>query len=1189
MSVKDSTKINVTLGFDLGIGSVGWSIVQNDNNEILELGSRLFNEPKLAKTRRDNRAIRRSIRRKNYKKLQFKKIVLKYKELFGLGLNSVSKDIDDIYLEMSQKYPNIIYLRAKALEQEINSKELIWILHDYLQNRGFFYEVVEEDTDKKGEASVISLNKAAYNFPTQFQKAFYDKYHWYNGVESFANVKFSHKDYKKELNHLFSIQAAKYEESKFKEFQQEFFKLYDWIRNYETGPGSEHSYSPYGIYEYDENHKLVKKYNYIWEKTMGKCSIFANEYCAAKQSLGMEIFNLLEDLNNIRHNKDDDWKLSFENKKAILSKWIEKAKDSKKIPTLNYKTVLEYLKAERSDIKELLHVEDFRNSDKKISELESLFEFISIFKNNKANLSILNFDTLFEFIKSLDLIFDVLVKNKEIEKRTDIIKDKYLEIFNKYFNSEEDINNAILDISRSSKLKTTKTHSLSLKVINLVLDDLLNENTNLNKLKFDKNSKLYFAIQEYNKSTQGNEQFLKQQPSKYMDSSFLNDLVVPPAFKTAMAEAIKVFNQIIKEYGNIYNISKIGLEMPRDKNSKEEIDKINKQNKDNRARYEKIKTRVCEISGDIIDINKLNLKTKQKLLLYCQQDGYDPYKNEKLDVSRVIKEPNYSEIDHIIPRSISHDDSLSNKVLVLMETNQAKNNRIPKEFLTAEEFEKLKQFCKNGFDEQFIDKKSNEFKNKIANLLHDTLTEEDKIDFLARNLNDTRYASKMFLEKLNEYSATHNKQFNVITVRGKFTSLMRKLGKLSPKDRNHFSHHAIDASIIAIVANKYNPWSQSLAFKDPRFEIKDHKVFNAETGEFICKTEELSFNAKKISEIIQNTMTEIVDDDRKIRKTKESILNRIRYSRKLIKDYNIELFKQTIYSWLTDDEGVDRKVERKSIFEIDLSLILEKDKSILMKKSHPQEFNKIYKIFLEYDQKLRDENASSPDDKKKKTTPNAKNIIERYTQDLFREYKEELCNNPEKHEEEARKFLNNENKKALIIGKPKSFSYIRKLKIMSYKLDKDKVSFLPNQNKKGFKESFNWVALLIYKNENDQYKYIPVNAKIYRFANNKKPDFKDESIYLQDELNKQKDANNIPLENKIIDVFYKGTMLINHKEINRDKQLIYISGATSDMIEYKYCVFREKQAKDPQKDVRHREKPYDLLKNYEKIDKSVLG
>ena len=32
----------VTVGFDLGIGSVGWSIIDNETNQILDLGSRLF-------------------------------------------------------------------------------------------------------------------------------------------------------------------------------------------------------------------------------------------------------------------------------------------------------------------------------------------------------------------------------------------------------------------------------------------------------------------------------------------------------------------------------------------------------------------------------------------------------------------------------------------------------------------------------------------------------------------------------------------------------------------------------------------------------------------------------------------------------------------------------------------------------------------------------------------------------------------------------------------------------------------------------------------------------------------------------------------------------------------------------------------------------------------------------------------
>ncbi|WP_318025088.1 RRXRR domain-containing protein [Mycoplasmopsis arginini] len=64
-------KKDVTIGFDLGIASVGWSIIDNKTNDILKLGSRLFQEREKAEDRRNFRNIRRRIRRRKYKKEKF--------------------------------------------------------------------------------------------------------------------------------------------------------------------------------------------------------------------------------------------------------------------------------------------------------------------------------------------------------------------------------------------------------------------------------------------------------------------------------------------------------------------------------------------------------------------------------------------------------------------------------------------------------------------------------------------------------------------------------------------------------------------------------------------------------------------------------------------------------------------------------------------------------------------------------------------------------------------------------------------------------------------------------------------------------------------------------------------------------------------------------------------------------------
>ncbi|MGV2392644.1 UNVERIFIED_CONTAM: hypothetical protein O8I53_06560, partial [Campylobacter lari] len=102
-------KKNVTLGLDLGVGSVGWAVVDNDTNEILKLGSRLFDEPKLATERRTNRGKRRLTRRKKYRNDKFYKLIIKYKNVFGFNNR---EEISNYFLELSNDNNNILELKV---------------------------------------------------------------------------------------------------------------------------------------------------------------------------------------------------------------------------------------------------------------------------------------------------------------------------------------------------------------------------------------------------------------------------------------------------------------------------------------------------------------------------------------------------------------------------------------------------------------------------------------------------------------------------------------------------------------------------------------------------------------------------------------------------------------------------------------------------------------------------------------------------------------------------------------------------------------------------------------------------------------------------------------------------------------------------------------------------------------------
>lgn len=83
-------------------------------------------------------------------------------------------------------------------------------------------------------------------------------------------------------------------------------------------------------------------------------------------------------------------------------------------------------------------------------------------------------------------------------------------------------------------------------------------------------------------------------------------------------------------------------------------------------------------SADFSSQKQLNLKLK----LWNEQDGKCLYSGKIIEPEDLIKHSELFEIDHIIPRSISFDDSRNNKVLVYRTENQNKGNQTPYYYLT---------------------------------------------------------------------------------------------------------------------------------------------------------------------------------------------------------------------------------------------------------------------------------------------------------------------------------------------------------------------------------------------------------------------------------------------------------------------------------------------------------------------------
>ena len=271
-----------------------------------------------------------------------------------------------------------------------------------------------------------------------------------------------------------------------------------------------------------------------------------------------------------------------------------------------------------------------------------------------------------------------------------------------------------------------------------------------------------------------------------------------PRVRKIVNQAIILINTLIK---NGVKFDQINIELARDLPL---TTKEKKRYSESQKRNEENKKSAKAIVGQ-------NAKNKDilKARLLIEQDYQCPYCNIKLNSSDIAD--NKVEIDHILPLSLSFDDSYTNKVLTHKECNQLKGQRIPR----------------SGFldDEWFVSHinsiPQSMSKRKRDNLLI-TLDEFEKhIENIekSRALNETRYASRLiknYIEENLKFEGNcsdisdiknHNIKRNRVQVRnGSLTHILRNLWHIGDKnideqryikDRDIHTHHAQDAVIIA--------------------------------------------------------------------------------------------------------------------------------------------------------------------------------------------------------------------------------------------------------------------------------------------------------------------------------------------------------------------------------------------------------
>lgn len=778
------------LGLDIGIKSVGWSVLDCSENgeptKIIALGSRIFDAAEqpntgdsLAEPRRMARGNRRRLRRRAARLIYIRRLFA------DNGIDIFDKN-DDTQIKEKLRNIDVLSKRVEALDKLISEEEFARVLYSIARHRGFksnkkkgarkeedgkLLEAINANNAEMKKLNLRTVGEYLYKEYGEKGKAVHNKGGQYN-------MCVARDDLEREVELLFAKQKEFGNKFATDDNLEKYLTYFTKQRTFDEGPGEGSQYSG--------------------SHAVRKCTFYKDEDCAAKGTYSNELSTAYQKINNLKIVVDGDrFNLNEEQKAVIINKAHEKE-------TLTYKDVRKLLGYDKNELVTFsvlnYSVRPKKKKDGTIEEVNPFkcedAKFISLANSNKIRKALPN----------------------ELKDDNALI-DEIAEICTKYTNE-----NLFKDAIANSKI-------IDKRLSNEVIDNLLEidmkgyGHLSLKALReilpYLKDGDVYSDACE--KAGHNHSQF-NNEKGKYLGKNQevreAIDKLTSPVVKRALSQTIKVVDAIIREYGSPYAVNiELAREMAK---SRKERDEITKNNNERAADNERIKAQLEEAN---IVANSTNLLKKK---LYEEQYGKCMYSGKDIDYNKLMDDDKYCEIDHIIPYSRSFDDSYNNKVLVLASENQNKRNDIPYDYFSR------------------IGRNREEFETRVRTTYHKRnarkleLLLKKKIDedgWKSRALNDTRYASRMLSNLVKDYLIfdENARKKSVFTVNGKITSYLRRFWGIQKIREDGDKHHAIDATIIACVTDgiiqkltHYNYAKEEHKTENGKFVLEDGNVATSE-------------------------------------------------------------------------------------------------------------------------------------------------------------------------------------------------------------------------------------------------------------------------------------------------------------------------------------------------------------------------
>lgn len=762
------------IGLDCGIASVGFCITELDSGDepkrIVKLGSRIFDK---AENPKDGSSLAKPRREARSLRRRVRRHQHRLERIRYMLVKDEIVSQSELNAMFCGQLSDIYELRTKALDEPISNVEFARILINLAQRRGFkSNRKIDENTNDKETGKLLgAIERNRENINNKGYRTV--------GEMLFKDERYSKYKRNKGEDYLNTVSRDM--------IADEIKKIFDSQRKFGMSFASKEiedeytdivmSQRPFDLGPGDGNEKSPSPYagNQI-EKMVGKCTFFSDEYRAAKATYSFQLFSLLQGINNIAliDNTGNTLSLSQHERNTIKEYCFNTV-------NVTYASIRKKLNIS-SDyrFKNITYTEKgIEESEKKakFQHLKSYHEMKKVLGNSINTFSHDELDEIgriFTFYKNDSKIIEQL-KNTSID---------------------ESMYGILLNLPSFSKTGHISTRACKMIIPFLEEGKTYSEACECAGLDFKAHN------------TSSKQMYL---PSK---SDELDD-IVNPVVRRAVSQTIKVVNAIIREMGSspIY----LNIELARElSKSKKERDEIDKKYQLNRAANDKIEAEIIENFGF-----KPKGQDILKLKLYHEQDGRCPYSLKPIEYGKLF-DIGYVDIDHIVPYSACFDDSYNNKVLTFSTENRQKSNKIPLEYLPE---------SKHSDYRVWVNSTIHNYKKK-QNLLKEKFTENDKKEFKSRNLNDTKYLSKILYNYINDNllfnDFCNEKKRHVISVNGAVTAYMRKRWGIDKIRENGDLHHGVDAAVISCVTQGMINKISSYSFdRETEFDI------DVKTGEVI--------------------------------------------------------------------------------------------------------------------------------------------------------------------------------------------------------------------------------------------------------------------------------------------------------------------------------------------------------------------